>query len=507
MDFSKLLNAIRGNKAADASATPKDRPEDEAAIPVEIAPTVLAADHHPPARPSGGVMQSLLGQLTGNRELPPLSKPPVTEPANSRYVDDVLASVLPPPSSPLSASSSPADPGAPPSTLPAAAIPPPLEGDWFDVSLDVSTPGERRDESDSAVLELPPEDLPPVSAVPQMDEPLRDTVLTVPSVSPGVDPFEVPGHVDLSWTPMESAPMPPAPVETELLPQGDGKAALIGGGVSELELPPAAVPPPVPPPLFNPLDDFTATAGGSYAAPDDIAFGVQVAANAYTDAYTAAPGESTDLASKTGQEAVAQPPEATAGLPSTADWLLENLDEAILLVDAAGVIHRVNAMAEYLLGCERAVVQGQTLLDLSQQLGNANAPLWEHLAVTPDAQQFSTSIILPDGQPMMASFVVMELPPLDAWPGGRIIAVRDETRLRAELSQTADESPAAPPSALTVTPEQLTAMRTSLQMVLGFAELLHRGEYGPMNPQQFEMFRNIEHHAKQLAEWIGLPQT
>jgi len=27
-----------------------------------------------------------------------------------------------------------------------------------------------------------------------------------------------------------------------------------------------------------------------------------------------------------------------------------------------------------------------------------------------------------------------------------------------------------------------------------------------MNPQQFEMFRNIEHHAKQLAEWLGLPQ-
>jgi hypothetical protein len=85
---------------------------------------------------------------------------------------------------------------------------------------------------------------------------------------------------------------------------------------------------------------------------------------------------------------------------------------------------------------------------------------------------------------MMASFVVLELPAQDPWPGGRVLAIRDETRLRAEFAQMMEDlaPPPAPASALQVTPEQLTAMRTSLQMVLGFAELLHRGEYGQMNP-------------------------
>lgn len=488
MDFSKLLNAIRGNKAADASAAPKNRSEEETVIPVEVAPTVIAADHPPPTRPSGGVVQSLLGQFTGHRESPPPPpppNPPAQEPANG-YVDDVLASVLPP-----TPSATPAEYAAPVGPPPAPA-PPPLEGDWFDVSLDASATATT---ADGAVLELPPEE--PQGAVPPAADMRRET--PQPAVPPPAAVFEVAGKVDLSWTPVEVAPdLPPSP------PDAPGEAFLSpppDPGPPPLT-PPAAIPPAT---MFDPLADFA----GAGVAPPPVAAPYApetpyapeaVVSGVYGETYAETPAETVVPADAAGH--------SVAAPFSDADWLLENLDEAIFLLDADGVIRRMNPMAEYLLGCPRTDAQGQTLLELSQRLGGDNAPLWEHLAVTPDAQQFSTSVTLPDGQTLAASFVVMELPPLDASrPGGRVIAVRDETRLRAELAQTTEEPAPVAASALNVTPEQLTAMRTSLQMVLGFAELLHRGEYGPMNPQQFEMFRNIEHHAKQLAEWLGLPQT
>ncbi|QUV85242.1 hypothetical protein [Chloracidobacterium aggregatum] len=98
MDLSKLLNVIRGNKAADASAAPKDRPETEPVIPVEVSPTVAAADHPPPpVRTSGSVVQSLLGQFTGGHREPSPPTPPKTPPqGTANGYDDVLASVLPP---------------------------------------------------------------------------------------------------------------------------------------------------------------------------------------------------------------------------------------------------------------------------------------------------------------------------------------------------------------------------------------------------------------------------
>lgn len=97
MDLSKLLNVIRGNKAADASAAPKDRPETEPVIPVEVSPTVAAADHPPPpVRTSGSVVQSLLGQFTGGHREPSPPTPPKTPPqGTANGYDDVLASVLP----------------------------------------------------------------------------------------------------------------------------------------------------------------------------------------------------------------------------------------------------------------------------------------------------------------------------------------------------------------------------------------------------------------------------
>ncbi|MCS7079522.1 MAG: PAS domain-containing protein [Chloracidobacterium sp.] len=485
MDFSKLLNAIRGSKAADASAAPKNRPADDKVIPVEVAPTVLAADHPPPTRPSGGVVQSILSPLTDRREPspPPPSNPPVLQPAG-RYADDVLASVLPTPSSPPP----PVDPKPPTGPPPAEPLPPSLEGDWFDVSLEPafnasSTVGE----AEGAVLDLPLEE-PPVSGAMPQAELLGDALLMEPTVAPPADPFEVSGQVDLSWSPVEATSTPTAfPYQAV---GGDGLPVVTPN------LNPAS-PSPVPPPGLDPLADFAAV--GHSSPPDFLPTpDAPVTETAVAPTY---PVDETPHSTDASFAFVAAAP------PSYADWLLDNLDEAIILLDADGVIHRMNPMAEYLLGCPRTLAHGQTLLDISRRLDGENALLWEHLAVTADAQQFSASVTLPDGQSMMASFVVMALPPQDAWPGGRVIAVRDETRLRAEIAQTMEELAAASSSALMVTPEQLTAMRTSLQMVLGFAELLHRGEYGPMNPQQFEMFRNIEHHAKQLAEWIGLPQS
>ncbi len=507
MDFSKLLNAIRGNKAADASAAPKDRPETEPVVPVEVSPTVAAADHPPPVRTSGSVVQSLLSQFTGGHREPPPPAAPKTPPQGvANGYDDVLASV-PPPGADVS---SPAT-GDTARKAPLMDTAAPLDGDWFDVSLDEKSPAVTA-AVDVPVLDLPP-DVPATSVAPA--NVLTDTLLTAPAVAPTVAPFEVSGRVDLSWTPTET-PAEPSPV-ADFPSRND---------ITDTGMPPAPAPPmaaplattqPVealleespPPPM-----DSTPAAGGfsqgvSIEAPlapvNDWGF-PPADTPAMPPTSAATPVSTAGLAAPMAEPVAASVP--ATGPASWSDWLVENLDEALMVLDAQGTLQQMNPMAEYLLGAPRHDLLGRSLLDISQQLGGDNAPLWEHLSVTTEAQQFSTNVTLPDGQSMMASFVVLELPAHDLWPGGRIIAIRDETRLRAEFAQMMEDlapSP-APASALQVTPEQLTAMRTSLQMVLGFAELLHRGEYGQMNPQQFEMFRNIEHHAKQLAEWLGLPQ-
>ncbi len=509
MDFSKLLNAIRGNKAADASAAPKDRPETEPVIPVEVSPTVAAADHPPPVRTSGSVVQSLLGQFTGGHREPPPPASPKTPPQGmaNGYDDDVLASVLPP----GAAASSPATADT------ARKMPPtdtaaPLDGDWFDVSLDETSPAATA-AVDVPVLDLPP-DVPATSVAPA--NVLTDALLTAPAVAPAVDPFEVSGKVDLSWTPTET-PTEPSPVadfpsrnditDTGLpLAPAPPMAAPLATTQPVEALPVEALLEESPPPPM----DFAPAAGGFSQGVSIEAPLAPVNDWGFPPADTPAMPPASEAA-PVSAAGIAEP--AAASVPATgpaswSDWLVENLDEALMVLDAQGTLQQMNPMAEYLLGAPRQDLLGRSLLDISQQLGGDNAPLWEHLSVTTEAQQFSTNVTLPDGQSMMASFVVLELPAHDLWPGGRVIAIRDETRLRAEFAQMMEDlaPPPAPASALQVTPEQLTAMRTSLQMVLGFAELLHRGEYGPMNPQQFEMFRNIEHHAKQLAEWLGLPQ-
>lgn len=514
MDLSKLLNVIRGNKAADASAAPKDRPETEPVIPVEVSPTVAAADHPPPpVRTSGSVVQSLLGQFTGGHREPSPPTPPKTPPqGTANGYDDVLASVLPLERRPHPRQRQTRQGRRRP------WIPPPLDGDWFDVSLDEKAPVVPP-AVDVPVLDLPP-DVPAPNVAPA--NVLTDALLTAPPVAPAVAPFEVSGRVDLSWTPTEP-PAAPSPVAD--FPSQDDR---MDAGMPPTPAPPMAAPLAttqpveaflaestaenayVPPP---PMDFASAAGGFPQGAPmeaplapvNDWGFPpTDTLAMPPTSAAT--PVSTAGLAAPMAEPAAASVPDARPA--SWSDWLIENLDEALMVLDAQGILQQVNPMAEYLLGAPRQDLLGRSLLDISQQLGGDNAPLWEHLAVTSEVQQFSTNVTLPDGQSMMASFVVLELPAQDPWPGGRVLAIRDETRLRAEFAQMMEDlaPPPAPASALQVTPEQLTAMRTSLQMVLGFAELLHRGEYGQMNPQQFEMFRNIEHHAKQLAEWLGLPQ-
>ncbi|AEP11406.1 PAS domain-containing protein [Chloracidobacterium thermophilum] len=516
MDFSKLLNAIRGNKAADASAAPKDRPETEPVIPVEVSPTVVAADHPPPpVRTSGSVVQSLLGQFTGgHREPSPPTPPKTPPPGTANSYGDGLTSTLPPGAAASSAAaSSPATADTGQKTPPLDTTTP-IDGDWFDVSLDEKAPAVPP-AVDVPVLDLPP-DVPAPNVAPASVP--TDALLTAPPVAPAVAPFEVSGRVDLSWTPAE-APAAPSVADfssTDFPSQGDGMdTGPPPASVASMTVPPAITQPVeafltestyVPPP---PMEFPSAAGGFSQGVPMEAPL-------APVNNWGFPPADtpvmpSTSVAAPVSAAGTVEPVAASvpdARPASWSDWLIENLDEALMVLDAQGILQQVNPMAEYLLGAPRQNLLGRSLLDISQQLGSDNAPLWEHLSVTTEAQQFSTNVMLPDGQSMMASFVVLELPAQDPWPGGRVIAIRDETRLRAEFAQMMEDlsPPPAPVSALQVTPEQLTAMRTSLQMVLGFAELLHRGEYGPMNPQQFEMFRNIEHHAKQLAEWLGLPQ-
>jgi hypothetical protein len=215
---------------------------------------------------------------------------------------------------------------------------------------------------------------------------------------------------------------------------------------------------------------------------------------------------------RTPTQPLPAPPAVATRSGLLAEAMFVKLNEALILLDNDGMIHAVNPMAEYALNCLSADAVGRRLFEIGRKNGGTNVELWEHLATSAEEQQFSAELHLADGLVMTTTVVVVDVPAqAPAWSGGRAIAIRDVSHVRAEITQAFEETldhhtqaAQAAASALLVTEEELSRMRTSLQMVLGFSELLHRGEYGAMNPQQFEMFRNIEHHAKELAVMMGL---
>lgn len=215
----------------------------------------------------------------------------------------------------------------------------------------------------------------------------------------------------------------------------------------------------------------------------------------------------------TPSQALPAPPAIATRAGLLAEAMFAKLNEALILLDNDGIIHAINPMGEYALNCLSADGVGRRLYDVGRKYGTTNVELWEHLATSVEEQQFAAELHFVDGHVMTATIVVVEIPgQAPAWSGGRAIAIRDVSHVRAEITESFEESlrhheeaARATASALLVTEEELNRMRASLQMVLGFSELLHRGEYGAMNPQQFEMFRNIEHHAKEMANLIGLP--
>lgn len=215
----------------------------------------------------------------------------------------------------------------------------------------------------------------------------------------------------------------------------------------------------------------------------------------------------------TPSQALPAPPAIATRAGLLAEAMFAKLNEALILLDNDGIIHAINPMGEYALNCLSADGVGRRLYDVGRKYGATNVELWEHLATSVEEQQFAAELHFADGHVMTTTIVVVEIPAqAPAWSGGRAVAIRDVSHVRAEITESFEESlrhheeaARATSSALLVTEEELNRMRASLQMVLGFSELLHRGEYGAMNPQQFEMFRNIEHHAKEMANLIGLP--
>jgi PAS domain-containing protein len=213
-------------------------------------------------------------------------------------------------------------------------------------------------------------------------------------------------------------------------------------------------------------------------------------------------------------EPVASPP--ALDLPSpVAESVLGKLNEGVVVLDDAGVVRYVNPVAEFMLGCPSVHFLGADFYSVGRRYSPENAAIWDHLAASPQEQQFSIDFWLPDGNAVSTVFVALALPapepsgPTD-WTGGRIIVIRDVTFIRAEAAKAAEDAALARSSpsgagAPGLPPDGIANLRTSLQMVLGFSELLHRGEYGAMNPQQFEMFRNIEHHARRMADLLGMP--
>ncbi|HNG92129.1 MAG TPA: hypothetical protein PLB32_04980 [Acidobacteriota bacterium] len=210
-----------------------------------------------------------------------------------------------------------------------------------------------------------------------------------------------------------------------------------------------------------------------------------------------------------------------------AENVLKLLDEAIFVIDNQRHLRFGNPMAEFLTGCFQGELQSSTFDEVSQGPGLQNATLWQHLHLSLEDQQIHTDVNTLDGGSLSVTVSALTLPATespahDEFAQGRVIAIRDVTQSRLdaaqavmaelettrhELDQTRmqlEQSRAELFAAMNVgrsapPPDQVNAFRNSLMMVLGFSELLNRGEYGQMNPQQFEMFRNIEHHAKQMS--------
>ncbi|MBI4750368.1 MAG: hypothetical protein HY774_17950 [Acidobacteria bacterium] len=210
-----------------------------------------------------------------------------------------------------------------------------------------------------------------------------------------------------------------------------------------------------------------------------------------------------------------------------AENVLKLLDEAIFVIDNQRHLRFGNPMAEFLTGCFQGELQSSTFDEISQGPGMQNANLWQHLHMSTEDQQIHTDINTLDGGSLSVTVSALTLSASDGqaaaeFANGRVIAVRDVTQsrtdaaqvvmaelegVRHELEQTRmqlEQSRAELFAAMSVgrpapPQDQVNAFRNSLMMVLGFSELLNRGEYGQMNPQQFEMFRNIEHHAKQMS--------
>lgn len=227
-------------------------------------------------------------------------------------------------------------------------------------------------------------------------------------------------------------------------------------------------------------------------------------------------------------ESVKEAPVVQTVLPQgVAENVLKLLDEAIFVIDNQRHLRFGNPMAEFLTGCFQGELQSSTFDEVSQGPGLHNATLWQHLHLSIEDQQIHTDVNTLDGGSLSVTVSALTLPPTDSaanddFTQGRVIAIRDVTQSRLdaaqavmteleatrhELDQTRmqlEQSRAELFAAMNVgrsapPPDQVNTFRNSLMMVLGFSELLNRGEYGQMNPQQFEMFRNIEHHAKQMS--------
>lgn len=136
----------------------------------------------------------------------------------------------------------------------------PLDGDWFDVSLDEKAPVVPP-AVDVPVLDLPP-DVPAPNVAPA--NVLTDALLTAPPVAPAVAPFEVSGRVDLSWTPTEP-PAAPSPVAD--FPSQDDRM--------DAGMPPTPAPPMAAPlATTQPVEAFLAesTAENAYVPPPPMDF-------------------------------------------------------------------------------------------------------------------------------------------------------------------------------------------------------------------------------------------
>ncbi len=189
--------------------------------------------------------------------------------------------------------------------------------------------------------------------------------------------------------------------------------------------------------------------------------------------------------------------------------LVEAAPDAMVIVDAQGIIALVNAQAEAMFGYRRGELEGQPVeLLIPGHLGEQHR---SHVAgfvsgakTRPMGSGLDLRAVRKNGREFP---VEISLSPLQTADGMFVSsAIRDVStrrRIEAELARSRDLEQAASRAKTVFLSNMSHELRTPLNAVIGFAQLLEAGQAGPLTDKQREYVEYIHHGGTHLLKLVN----